>query len=342
MREHLTDAVGALPDAVNPLALSLNENPFPPLPGVRSALIESIDAANRYPEFLPERLRSLIAGHVGVREEQVVIGVGATGVIMQVLRAMTSPGDRMVMTSPTFDGYPIFAQMARLRSVTVALDQHGHHDLDAMAEAALPGKGRGGLPAAQSDGHRGTGRRYRTVPATSSVGHGGAAGRGVCRVPAARTSHRRAGTRRAVPQCRRAAHVLEGIRPCGSTDRLRVLCARPGQKAVDDAAAVRHRHHRPGGGRGVIRRGKPAAATDSDDRLGAAVSANAAAVDGGLQHRRACQLRLSAGGRSALAEVFDGTGLQVRHYADGSVRITIGTRDSTRAVLAALEPFASR
>ena len=99
-------------------------------------MTESVDAANRYPEFLPERLRALIAGHVGVGEEQVVIGAGATGVIMQVLHAVTSPGDRMVMTSPTFDGYPIFAQMARLVSVTVALDQHGHHDLDAMAEAA--------------------------------------------------------------------------------------------------------------------------------------------------------------------------------------------------------------
>ena len=65
-----------------------------------------------------------------------VIGAGATGVIMQVLSAVTSPGDRIVMTSPTFDGYPIFAQMARLVSVTVALDEHGHHDLDAMAEAA--------------------------------------------------------------------------------------------------------------------------------------------------------------------------------------------------------------
>ena len=32
-----TDAVSALPDAVNPLALSLNENPFPPLPAVRAA-----------------------------------------------------------------------------------------------------------------------------------------------------------------------------------------------------------------------------------------------------------------------------------------------------------------
>jgi histidinol-phosphate aminotransferase len=35
--------------------------------------------------------------------------------------------------------------------------------------------------------------------------------------------------------------------------------------------------------------------------------------------------------------VFDPARLQVRHFADGGVRITIGTRDSTRAVLAALE-----
>lgn len=55
---------GTLPEAVSPLALSLNENPFPPLPAVRAALIASLDAANRYPEFLPERLRALIAAHI--------------------------------------------------------------------------------------------------------------------------------------------------------------------------------------------------------------------------------------------------------------------------------------
>lgn len=65
-----------------------------------------------------------------------IVGAGATGVIMQVLHAVTSPGDTMVTADPTFDGYPIFAQMARLRTVTVALDEHGRHDLDAMAEAA--------------------------------------------------------------------------------------------------------------------------------------------------------------------------------------------------------------
>jgi len=126
----------AFPDAVDPHALSLNENPFPPLPAVRSVLIRSIDAANRYPEFLPERLRGLIAGRIGVPADQVVLGAGATGVVLQSLQALTVPGDVIAMSSPTFDGYPIIAQMARLRSVTVALDEYGHNDLDGLADAA--------------------------------------------------------------------------------------------------------------------------------------------------------------------------------------------------------------
>lgn len=125
-----------LPTAVDPLALSLNENPFPPLPTVRSALIKSIDAANRYPEFLPQRLRCLIAHHAGVDSDQVVLGAGATGVVMQILQSLTDPGDRIVLATPTFDGYPIIAQIARLVPVTVPLDGRGHHDLDLMADAA--------------------------------------------------------------------------------------------------------------------------------------------------------------------------------------------------------------
>ena len=126
----------ALPNAVDPFALSLNENPFPPLPTVRAALIRSVCAANRYPEFLPERLRDLIADHIGVCADRVVLGAGATGVVLQALQALTTPGDTMVMASPTFDGYPIIAQMARLNSRLVPLDEHGHNDLDGLADAA--------------------------------------------------------------------------------------------------------------------------------------------------------------------------------------------------------------
>ena len=124
------------PTAVDPFALSLNENPFPPLPAVRSALIRSIDAANRYPEFLPERLRSLIAGRIGLPADRVVLGAGATGVVLQALQALTAPGDAIAYCTPTFDGYPIIAQMARLNPVTVPLDRHGQNDLDGLTDAA--------------------------------------------------------------------------------------------------------------------------------------------------------------------------------------------------------------
>jgi histidinol-phosphate aminotransferase len=130
------EILATLPQAVDPLALSLNESPFPPLPAVRSALIRCLDTANRYPEFLPEQLRRLVADHVGVADEQVILGTGASGVAMQVLHAITRPGDRIVFSTPTFDGYPIFAQMARLTPVTVPLDRYGYQDLGAMAEAA--------------------------------------------------------------------------------------------------------------------------------------------------------------------------------------------------------------
>jgi histidinol-phosphate aminotransferase len=134
------EVIASLPQAVDAHALSLNESPFPPLPGVRSALTHCLDGANRYPEFLPGQLPRMIADRIGVQDEQVVVGPGASGVAMQVLHAVTRPGDRIVMSTPTFDGYPIFAKMARLRPVTVPLDRYGYQDLAAMAEAAAEAK----------------------------------------------------------------------------------------------------------------------------------------------------------------------------------------------------------
>lgn len=120
----------------DPLALSLNENPFPPLPTVRTAIIEAAASINRYPEFLPGQLRTLIAQQLGLHRARIVIGAGATGVAIEILRVLTRPGERIVMAFPTFDGYPIFAQIAGLVSVRVPLDDRGYHDLDAMADAA--------------------------------------------------------------------------------------------------------------------------------------------------------------------------------------------------------------
>ncbi|MEU4339939.1 aminotransferase class I/II-fold pyridoxal phosphate-dependent enzyme [Nocardia sp. NPDC023852] len=115
--------------------LNLSENPFPPLPSVLRAVNTALTQANRYPEFLPRRLPAVIAQHVGVRSDQVVVGSGATGVAMQILQSVATPGAEIVYGAPTFDGYPILAEMTGVEAVPVPLDVAGNQDLWAMRRA---------------------------------------------------------------------------------------------------------------------------------------------------------------------------------------------------------------
>ncbi|MBU9763730.1 aminotransferase class I/II-fold pyridoxal phosphate-dependent enzyme [Mycobacterium sp. TNTM28] len=335
-RAALVEAVDALPQAVNPLALSLNECPFPPLPAVRSALRVCDEAANRYPEFLPQRLRSLIADHDGIAEEQVIVGAGATGVIMQVLHAVTSPGDTIVLAAPTFDGYPIFAQLARLRTVTVPLDGHGCHDLEAMADA-----GRAARVVVLCRPHNPTG----TVEPAAAIE------RFLARVGADTIVL----LDEAYVEFLDARHRIDGpslVERCGN-----VVVVRTFSKAYGLAG---------------LRIGYGFCARDLGLRLwqmqlpfGIGLSAQVAvaasyAAESQLRQRirmiaaerRYLQMRLRGlgvcstdgqanfvflpGGAMRWPDVFDGTGLQLRHYADGGVRITVGSRQSTRAVLGAV------
>jgi histidinol-phosphate aminotransferase len=333
----VTDAaVGALPAAVNPMALSLNENPFPPLPAVRSALVSAIDAGNRYPEFLPERLRTLIAGHIGVRDEQVVIGTGATGVIMQVLNAVTSPGEKMVMTSPTFDGYPIFAQMARLESVTVGLDEHGHHVLDAMAAAAAKARVvvvcRPHNPTGTVESSADIERFLRQVPTETVVLLDEAYAEFLS--PHHRLDGPRLVTRYpnvVVVRTFSKAYGLAGLRVgygfCAPELARKLWTMQlPFGIAITGLVAV-------------------AASYDAEGELQQRIQMITA-------ERRYLRMRLRAMGVYSTdthanfvylpswdrpwRDAFVGTGLQFRGYADGGVRITVGSRPSTRAVLTAV------
>ncbi len=336
----IAHVVGTLPYATDPFALSLNENPFPPLPAVRSALVASIDAANRYPEYLPQRLRSLIAGHVGVPDDQVVIGTGATGVIMQVLHAVTSPGDAIVMTTPTFDGYPIFAQLARLRSLTVPLDAYGRHDLDAMAEACA--QARVGVVCRP---HNPTG----TVESVADIE------RFLRRVP-----------QDTVVLLDEA--YVEFLSPDNRIDAPSLVARYPNVVVLRTFSKAY--------GLAGLRVGYALCAPDLARMLwtmqlpfglgsaGLVAVAASYAAESELQQRiriiaaerRYLRMRLRSMGvystdshanfvylppsEPSWREVFGDTGLQIREYADGGVRITIGDRRSTRAVLAAVSASA--
>jgi histidinol-phosphate aminotransferase len=113
--------------------LGLNEIPFPPLPSVAAAVQRAAMELHRYPQFYPDRLVDLIAHHLRIPADAVVVGNGATGVAMQFLHACTRPGERVVYATPTFDGYPIMLGMVGAVGVPVPLDASAVHDLSAMA-----------------------------------------------------------------------------------------------------------------------------------------------------------------------------------------------------------------
>jgi len=336
MRVRLPSSDAALPDAVDPFALSLNESPYPPLPAVRSAVRASLDSLNRYPEFLPHRMRSVIAGRLGVVPDQVVVGEGATGVLMQVLHAVTSPGDTLVTSWPTFDGYPILAKMARLQSVMVPLDVRGHHDLEALADAAV-----GARVVAVCRPHNPTGT--------------------VVTVPALQRFLTRLARDTVVLLDEAYVEFLAAEQRIQAVDLVarfaNVVVVRTFSKAYGLAGLrVGYGFCAPDLGRALWAMQLPfgvslpalVAVTASYDaegqlqqRIRTIVAERRRLQDGlvalglGPTDAHANFVYLPAAG-VRWREVFDGTALSVRHYDDGGVRITVGSRASTRAVLRAV------
>jgi histidinol-phosphate aminotransferase len=303
---------------------------------VRSALINAIDSANRYPEFLPHQLRGLIADRVGVREEQVVLGAGATGVALQVLHSVTSPGDRIVLTSPTFDGYPILAEMARLSSVSVPLDEHGHHDLDALADAASDAKVvvlcRPHNPTGTLESSADVERFLQRVPSDTIVLLDEAYIEFVApehRLDAPALVQRFPNV--VVLRTFSKAYGLAGLRigyGFGAPELAKTLWTMqlPFGISITSAVAV-------------------AASYDAESQLQQRIRF-VASERRYLQRRlrsmgiyctdaHANFLYLPAAGQS-WRQQFDAAGVRARHFADGGVRVTVGGRASTRAVLAAL------
>ncbi|WP_405590533.1 histidinol-phosphate transaminase [Streptomyces sp. NBC_01190] len=117
--------------------LFLNENPYPPLPSVRDAVLAASAGSNHYPEIFPTRLAGALAAKYDVPLSHVVTGPGSVGIYQQIGQAFLEPGDDVVYAWPSFEAYPIMTRMAGARPVEVRLRDHTH-DLDALAAAITP------------------------------------------------------------------------------------------------------------------------------------------------------------------------------------------------------------
>ena len=117
------------PDGAGWIKLNTNESPLPPSPAVAGAVSAAAAALNRYPNPYGEPLLSALAEHHNVDPSQVVVGNGADALINDCLRAFCEPGATVVITEPT---YSLIAAAARIHGVDT-------HALELREDGRLPG-----------------------------------------------------------------------------------------------------------------------------------------------------------------------------------------------------------
>ncbi len=115
------------------IKLASNENPLGTSPKALAAM-RSLESLNVYVDDTYLDLKEKLAARHGLRAENVVLGHGSNEIVRLVADAFLEPGDEMVMAVPTFALYRLAAAIRGARAIEVPL-RDGVTDLGAMLVA---------------------------------------------------------------------------------------------------------------------------------------------------------------------------------------------------------------
>ncbi|WP_328293365.1 histidinol-phosphate transaminase [Kineococcus sp. NBC_00420] len=121
--------------------LSSNENPYPPLPSVLTAISRAAADVNRYPDPAATAMLTAVATRWGVAVENLAAATGSVRLLAQLAEITCAPGDEIVYAWRAFESYPIVAAISDATTVEVPLTADARHDLPAML-AAITGRTR--------------------------------------------------------------------------------------------------------------------------------------------------------------------------------------------------------
>jgi histidinol-phosphate aminotransferase len=142
--ESLYGAVGELaPPTGNEIRISSNENPLGPGQQALDAIAGKFPEAGRYPfNSTPNEgvLVGAVAGKFGVKPENVVMGAGSGEILVNAVRAFTSPTRPLVTGWPSFESPHVTAEKIGTPIKEIPLDAQLRLDIPKMA-AAVKGAG---------------------------------------------------------------------------------------------------------------------------------------------------------------------------------------------------------
>ena len=119
--------------------LGSNENPYLPSDKVLKAAREALSGVNRYPD--PKAAEFHAALRANICDAPVVSsGLGMDGVIETSIRTLVAPGEKVVISTPTFSMYGLAAKAASAEVVNVPRRSNFSVDLDLFIRAAKDAK----------------------------------------------------------------------------------------------------------------------------------------------------------------------------------------------------------
>lgn len=107
------------------IKLNTNENPYPPAPGVRNALMGmDVDKMRLYPDPTSGNLVHTLAEYYGVKDEQVFVGVGSDDVLAMCFLTFFNSDKPILFPDITYSFYKVWAELYRIPYVCPKVDDN--------------------------------------------------------------------------------------------------------------------------------------------------------------------------------------------------------------------------
>ena len=105
---------GEQPQGGSFIKLNTNENPYPPSPKAKQALVDAVDDRLRlYPDPTGRAFRETAAALHGVEPDMILAGNGSDDVLTILTRAFVGPGDLAAYPTPS---YLLYSTLIKLQN----------------------------------------------------------------------------------------------------------------------------------------------------------------------------------------------------------------------------------
>lgn len=125
------------------IKLNQNENPFDWPIEIKEETANFVRNRpwNRYPDFIPNNLKELVAKNSGLTKDETIVGNGSNEMLLTLMLSFGGPGKKVIIVEPTFTVYKLLASGFGSDIVTVSLKEDLTFDIDAIKQASIDNPG---------------------------------------------------------------------------------------------------------------------------------------------------------------------------------------------------------